>query len=380
MAQLPYSRTVNVTLSRNDAFPSRRGFGVAMFLTSTTVAGVLDGDNLTAVYGNMEEVASDFETTDEFYKAANLAFSQNPRPIQIKAAWYDSATVTTAELLKGAMDDIMDVDQEWYWLAVEVALRDSAILDGLVEWIEAQSKQLCLETNDDSHEDPSDTTSISARHKGTVERTWTFYHTDASVYAAFALAASLGTRNFDDSNSAYTAKYKQLQSVSPLNIGSKAVQAVTGFTPQIGQSVTAGHMSNTYVNIGGQNLVVEGSTLTQQVFIDEVHATDWIIARTEEEVLAILLNNDRIPFTDVGMEQLASAPRSVMRQAFRAGILADDIDPETGEYAPALEIIVPSVFDVPESQRKARIAPNIEVKFRYSGAVHYTTINYQMNF
>jgi hypothetical protein len=38
------------------------------------------------------------------------------------------------------------------------------------------------------------------------------------------------------------------------------------------------------------------------------------------------------------------------------------------------------VFDVPASQRKARIAPAIGVRFRYSGAVHYTTINYRMTF
>jgi hypothetical protein len=38
------------------------------------------------------------------------------------------------------------------------------------------------------------------------------------------------------------------------------------------------------------------------------------------------------------------------------------------------------VFDVPEAQRKARIAPAIAVRFRYAGAVHYTTINYTMTF
>jgi hypothetical protein len=39
-------------------------------------------------------------------------------------------------------------------------------------------------------------------------------------------------------------------------------------------------------------------------------------------------------------------------------------------------ITVPSVFDVPESQRKARIAPAIAVEFRYAGAVHYAKVEY----
>jgi len=197
---------------------------------------------------------------------------------------------------------------------------------------------------------------------------------------AFALAAALGTRNFDEADSAYTAKFKKLQSVSAVNIGSAAIQAITGFTPQLGQDEAAGHMANTYIDIGGRDFVVEGTTLTANVFIDEIHATDWIIARTEEESLGILLNNDRVPFTDKGMEQLASAARTVMRQAFRAGIIADDLNPVTGLYEPSVVITVPSVFDVPESQRKARIAPEITVTFRYAGAVHFTTIHYKMTF
>ncbi|GFO81224.1 MAG: hypothetical protein A49_08510 [Methyloceanibacter sp.] len=380
MARLPYSRVVNVYLTKNDRFPSRRGFGVAMFLQSDSVAGEVDGSNLTKVYGSMEEVAVDWNAGQDFYDAANQAFAQNPRPLQVKAAYYDATTVTSAALMKDHLDAIYDVDQEWYWLAVESDLRDDAILDGVIEWIEAKNRQACLTTNDVLHETVSDTTCISARHKGTVERTWTFYHTDPAEFPAFALAASMGTRNFDEASSAYTAKFKRLKTVSPLNIGSAAVQAVTGFTPQLGQSEAAGHLANTYIDIGGQDFVVEGSTLTPNVFIDEIHATDWIIARTEEELLGILLNNDRVPFTDQGMEQLASAARTVMRQAVRAGLIAKDLNPETGEYEPAIIYEIPSVFDVPESQRKARIAPEIKVTFRYAGAVHYTTIHYHMTF
>jgi hypothetical protein len=380
MARLPYSRVVNVQLSRNDAFPSRRGFGVALYLTSTEKAGKLDSSHLTRVYGSMEEVAVDWTSTDDFYKAAEAAFSQNPRPIQVKAGYVPVDSAFDADAMKTALDAIYDADGDWYWLCVEAGLRDDASLDGLIEWIEAKNKLAILDSNDAGHEDVDNTTCISARHKGTVERSAVFYHTDAAEHCAFALAASLGTRNFDDANTAYTAKFKALKGVTPINKGSAAVQAITGFTPQLGQSETAGHMANTYIDIGGRDFVVEGSTLTANVFIDEIHATDWIIARTEEETLGILLNNDRVPFTDAGMEQIASAARTVMRQATRAGLIAQDLNPETGLYEPAVTITVPSVFDVPESQRKARIAPAIEVTFRYSGAVHYTTIAYRMTF
>lgn len=380
MSKLPYSRVVNVTVSRNAGFPSRRGFGVALFLTSTEVVGELDASNLTKVYGSLDEVSADFDAADDFHKAATAAFGQNPRPLQIKAGYYDSLVAVDAATLTNAITALSDSDNDWYWLGVETDLRDTAKLDGLVSWVQAQNKKLVVESNDVLTQNDADATNFSARHKGTVDRTSVFYHTDASLYGAFALAASLGTFDFDNEDSAYTAKFKQLAGIAPVNIGSAAVQAVTGFTPNLGQAVATGHCANTYIDIGGTNFVTEGSTLTPNVFIDEVHATDWIILRTEEEMLALFMKNKRIPYTDVGMELLASVPRKIMSIARNAGLVADDINEETGEYESSVVITIPKVLSTTETQRKARIAPAIAIKFRYAGAVHYSTINYTISF
>lgn len=379
---LPYSRTVLVTLTRNDAFPSRRGFGTPLFLTSQVVGGVLGPlDALTKSYSTMEEVAADFDAGDAFYDAALQAFAQNPSPLQIKVGYVGAdATGFDDDDFSDAMDAIFDVDQDFYWICVEEDMRDQAYLDGLIAWTEAKNKLAIIDSNDPDMTDPNNATNIAARFKGTVERTAVYFHDDVTTYPAFALAGLLSTFNFDEANSAYTAKFKRLRGIPPVNIASAGITAITGFVPQIGQALNTGHMANTSINIGGRFFNVEGSTLTPNVFIDEIHASDWIIARTEEESLGILLNNARVPFTDAGMQTIASAARTVMRQATRAGIIALDLNPETGEYEPAVEITVPSVFDVPESQRKARIAPAIQVRFRYAGAVHYTTIRYQMTF
>lgn len=380
MARLPYSRVVDVKLSRNDRFPSRRGFGTQLVLTETAVPGEVDASNRTKLYSSLAEVEADWATNTEFYQAANVAFAQNPRPLRIKAGYIDAASATDANGLKSQLDAIYDVDQAFYTITLEAGMRDEARIDGLVEWTEAKPKINLIDSNDDGHETASNTTCISARHKGTVERTAVFYHDDSTEYLASAMAAYMSTRNFDQVNSAYTLKFKQGKLISAVNIGSTALSAVTGFTEGLGQSETTGHCANTYIDIGDKDFLVEGSVLTQNVFIDEIHATDWIIARTEEEALAMFLNNARIPYTDQGMQQLASVPRTVMAAATRAGIIANDLNPQTGEYEPSVQITIPSVFDVPESQRKMRISPVIEVTFRYAGAVHYTTINYTMTF
>jgi hypothetical protein len=384
MAKLPYSRVVNVSVSRNDNFPTRRGFGTQLILTHTAVAGKVDATHRTKLYASLQEVAADYPAGTSVYAAALSAFSQNPRPVRLKVGFVATpagadAAAKKADFITG-LDALLDSDQSWYMLTLDSALRDQPYLDGLVEWVEAQPKVAMLDSNDVKLQDPDDTTNIAARHKGTVERTAVFYHTDASEYLAASMAAYMSTRVFDDADSAYTLKFKKAPGINNVDIGSAAVTAVTGFVEGIGQTEDQGHCANTLIDIGEQNFLVEGSMLTQNVFVDEIHATDWIIARTEEEALAMFLNNARIPFTDQGMQQLASIPRNIIAQATRAGIVARDLNPETGEYEPAFTITVPSVFDVPEAQRKARIAPAIAVRFRYAGAVHYTTINYTMTF
>lgn len=384
MSKLPYSRVVDVNLTRTDRFPTRRGFGTQIILTHTAVAGEVDASNRTKLYSTLQEVAADWIPSTSVYKAALAAFSQNPRPLRIKVGYVATPTGADDAAKKAhfiaSLDSLLEADQAWYMITLDAAMRDQPYLDGLVEWVGAQSKIAMLDSNDADMEDEEDATNIAARHKGTTERTAVFYHTDAQEYLAASIAAYMSTRNFDDANSAYTVKFKKAPGVSPVNLGTAAITAITGFSEALGQSESVGHCANTYIDIGDQDFLVEGSMLTQNVFLDEIHATDWIIARTEEEALALFLNNARVPFTDQGMQQLASVARAVMALAVRAGIIATDINPTTGDYEAAVQITVPSVFDVPESQRKARIAPAIEVRFRYAGAVHYTTINYTMTF
>lgn len=328
----------------------------------------------------MEELAEDWLSSTDVYKAGNYAFAQNPRPTQIKVGYVALDETPTGAELTAQLDSLYAYDGDWYFLCIDTALRDKTYLDDLIDWVEAKNKLAILDSNAVATQTANDTTAVAGRNKGTCERTGVFYHPDAAHFGGVALAAKMGTFNFDNANSAYTAKFKDLALVAPINLGSAAVTAITGFTPGVGQSNAAGNMANTYINVGGRNFVAEGSTLTANVFLDEIHASDWIIARTEEEALGILLNNPRVPFTDQGLELIATAARTVMQQATRAGLVAQDLNPLTGDYEPAVEIIVPSVFSVPESQRKARIAPAIQVRFRYSGAIHYTTISYTMVF
>lgn len=97
-------------------------------------------------------------------------------------------------------------------------------------------------------------------------------------------------------------------------------------------------------------------------------------------MLSILANNDRVPYTNTGIQILIGGVEQVLGRASIAGLIADTEDPDTGELLPAYEIRVERVEDIPASQRRTRVAPVIEACFRYAGAIHYTSVRFTMQF
>jgi hypothetical protein len=378
MAVLPISRAVEVTVTRQDNFPTITGFGTPLIVTTETT-GPLSQSVRTKVYGSMDEVAADWDDTEQAYIAAEAAFSQNPRPLQVKIG-YRHKPESAPPTLGAELNAIVAADNDWYQLVFTNHIRGvTADEDAAINWVESRNKLLFLDSNEVGMEDAPNTTNVAARNKVAVhDRTMVIYNPVVAEYGSAAIAAYSATRNFDRPNSAYTAKFKKLRGLTTLNKGSAVVQAITGFVPALGADPTTGHMANVFVNIGGSPMLVEGNMLSG-AFLDEIHASDWLIARIQEELLGILATNDRVPMTDPGVQILASGVEAVMNRAVSAGLIAEDFDDE-GELEPAYEIKPTRVRNISQAQRRKRVAPPILATFRYSGAAHYASVAATMTF
>lgn len=375
-ARLPTNRIVDVTLTRLDRFATTRGFGVPLIL-STDATGAVDATDRTKVYGSLEEVADDYADTTEPYKAAAAIFAQNPRPRQIKIGFVNAGVLTTptpSPTITAELDAVYAYDNEWYWLTFTEEFRDLDIVDDIFAWVETKPKLCVVASNAVGTQNPADTATVAARNKNLWERSAVFYHPTASAYPDMALVARASRFDFDLPNDAYTMKFKRLNGIPLMNVASAGVQGATGFVPAVGLSAAAGHFANVYVDIGGLPMVVEGTMLNGR-FIDEQHFSDWLIARTEENVLSTLANQrTKVPYTDAGIQILVGAVETTLRRAVIAGAIAEDVDPVTGDLLPPYRITTERVLDVPASQRSQRIAPAIDAEFRLSGAVHYASV------
>jgi hypothetical protein len=91
------NKVVNVLINSSATFPQRKGFGILNIIGKSTKLPT--GDRIRS-YSDMDGVGADFSSTDEEYKAAQIYFSQSPRPQTLMISRrFDAAT--KAELLGG---------------------------------------------------------------------------------------------------------------------------------------------------------------------------------------------------------------------------------------------------------------------------------------
>ncbi|TNC14913.1 DUF3383 domain-containing protein [Methylobacterium terricola] len=473
--KLPIDRSVVVTVTRADKFPTTAGFNTALMLNSTALSGKVDATTRTRLYSNMTEVAVDWSPATEAYKAATRFFQAQVRPPQLKIGYLNpAASSVTAEL-----DALYQYDLDWFWLLHTNEFNDTAAQRAIMDWAETKEVIFGGDSNDTDTElpaeidDPTSTVTISIASPGVVtwtahglqngdqvrfttsgalpgglspvatyyvvgastntfnvaataggpaitttgtqsgthtatspryggsvaeyaeqkayDRTAVFYHTDPGSYLAAGAFAYSSGRDFDrsnyrlaqagriDSGQAYTLKFKTFPGVTPISRPSAVVQAITGFIPGLGSDEAQGHRANTYVNMGGRNMLVEG-TVASGAFIDEIHTISWIKARVQESVFGVLSNNPRIPYTNQGVGFLIEAGiNPPMRRAFAAGLIAPRVG-DDGLLVPEFQVAVDDVANIPVSQRRNRIAPDIKVTFQYANAIHFVSVTMQLQY
>lgn len=94
---IPVSKVVKVSILSSPTFPARKGFGLLNIIGNSARLPV--GDRIR-FYSDMTGVAADFSSADEEYKAAQVFFSQAPRPTELAISRRFAAAVP-GELLGG---------------------------------------------------------------------------------------------------------------------------------------------------------------------------------------------------------------------------------------------------------------------------------------
>jgi len=334
------SSIVDVQIDKLTKVPTRVGFGTILIMDENTVQAADDVE----IYENLEDILSaGFVVTDEAYLAARAAFSQSPRPEKVVIARRE-----IAEAMATAIARVNEIDSDWYFLISTSRVEADILSAGAT--IEAMLKTYFYETDEADSKDlahATDTTSIFAQMK-IYERSVGIYTKTANLdsYPAAAWCGRLGPKD----PGSVTWKFKSLSGVTPddeLNSTERAN--------------VLGKNANLYLTVAGQAITMEGTSGTGE-FIDIVRGIDWLTRRIKEDVYFMLINEDKVPYTDKGGDALGLQVKGPLDEAVAVGLLAG------GDEAPV--VTVPLVADIPQIQRAAREFGDIEFEGRLAGAVH----------
>lgn len=121
--------------------------------------------------------------------------------------------------------------------------------------------------------------------------------------------------------------------------------------------------TNYYVETNAVPMTYPGKTHGGE-WIDVTRDVDWLEARLAERLLALQVNNDKVPFTNAGISMIGNEVRGQLAEAEAAGVI------DAG-----WTVVLPDVSEVSSANRTARNLTGVEFEARLAGAVHTVTVN-----
>ena len=272
-------------------------------------------------------------------------FTYTHTAIEADSTWADALTAIKAQ------------NNDWY--ALSVSTRNMANQQVVAQWVEANEKLCILASGDDLliNEETGDIASWAKLNA--LDRTAIFYH------PASKLASSESDVLPADDNIPESAYFGKMLTKHP---GSatwkfKTLQAVQVYElPQYKVSNIEKKNATWYMPVADVNMTSDGKVASGE-YIDVIHGLDWMKALIQNYVFTPMIQLDKIPFTDEGVQIIVGQLKKALDQGVKYSLFA------------SYEISYPAVADIPALDKGNRHLPDVNFTAVLAGAVHRTTIN-----
>jgi len=327
---------IDVRISREIPVVSRVGFGTPVFVTEGTTfpAGTVNS------YGDMDEVAEDYDSTDDAFQAAQAAFAQDSGLQAFKVYHKDADDME--EAWGDVPSNISAVDDDWYCILIES--RDAADIEAVSNAVEALNKLFIAASADaDILDGQVDNDIASTLLDQNLSRTALIYHSEAD--SEYPDAAWAGLQLPEDPGST-TWAFKTLSGIPTDSLSSSELQALRD------------KRCNHYISVAGNSITYEGYTSEPGVFIDIIRGLDWLRQRMAEDIFSVLASTSKVPYIG-GAEILEQSIRGRLDIAVDRDVIVDGYD-----------VNVPPASSQSASDRADRIYRDITFEAQLTGAVH----------
>ncbi len=318
---------------------------------AAAVAADTDEIITATVVGDTLEVAFTGSNLDAITVVSNLE-------------WGTISPLSASTAVADDLDAIQDEDGAWYGLVMVERVKQTQL--DAAEWTEANEKLFVTATNESDVLNPALSTDlISVLKDSRYFRTAVVYHTNAATeYPDAAWAA----RVFTIQPGAETWALKQLASITPSKMTATQRQTIYG------------KGGNTFEYISGQNIALigvgtagNGGKTAAGEWIDIIRGRDWLKDTIQVNMVQMLINRDKVPYTDAGIQLCVNNLRRSLQEGQNVGFIAPEEIDASGATVPGFVITFPRSVDLSPSVKSSRIL-DLGFTARLSGAIHAAEI------
>lgn len=343
-------RIVNVQIALNTAGISSNGFNTLLIayphgVDCATVLTITDADELLDL---------GFASDSVVYKAALQAFSQTPHYKQVKVGKMNTDTAIADD-----MAAICAADNDWYGICYPD--RTPAKILEMAEWAEAHTKIFGTSVAEvDALNADLDTDTGSRLKAKNYYRTFIFYHAEAAT--EFPEAAIM-SRCFTIYPGGETWANKKLSGIT-----------YDGLT-ETEYVVLTKKNYNTFERFADSISITQNGKMAAGEWIDVIRFRDWLCETIKTEEFTMLINRDKLPYTDAGIALVESTLNKVLQLGQQRGGIAPTEYDEDGNKNVGYKISVPKASSISANVKATRELHDVTFVARLAGAIHAVNIN-----
>ena len=288
-----------------------------------------------------------------------LAFAGAIVPITTfsKIQWGAITPSATAGIVAADLGAIQAADSAWYVLHLTERTK-ARVLDAAA-WVETQDKLFVTASAESGILVPGTTTDLlSALKDANYFRTVAAYHGAADTeYADVAWAA----RVLPIQPGGETWALKRLASITADNLS--ATDRATVFSKG----------GNTFERYSDTLAMTNPGKAAAGEWIDVIRFRDWLKDYIQTSMVQLMVNRDKVPYTDGGIQLLGNNLRASLREGQRVGGIAPDETDADGKPVPGFNVTIPLASEVSDAIKASRV---VYLKFnaRIAGAIHVADI------
>lgn len=271
--------------------------------------------------------------------------------------WGTISPLAASSAVADDLDAILDEDSAWYGLVMTERVKADQLK--AAEWTEANDRLFITATNEADVLNPSVTTDLISVLKNTrYYRTAVLYHTNAAT--EYPDAAWAG-RVFTIQPGAETWALKSLASVTPSPLTSTQKQTV----------VNKG--GNTFEFYQAQIALTNPGKVAAGEWIDVIRFRDWLKDTIQVNMVQMMINRDKVPYTDAGIQLCVNNLRKSLQEGQNVGGIAPDELDANNNTVPGFVITYPRSVELAPSIKASRTL-SLGFTARLAGAIHVVEI------